>query len=376
MHAYRFTEGINVHFLLTTAGLSRYSIRALMCCMLLMVLSACGGGGSDTAASTSALLGNTPTASVSGSATLTASTTSPTASFPIGKGMIIPAYITLDNVSGWNVLKEGAAKMRTGTNANHKDYWVTVNSATSGSFSTAADWAKAATVWDPIRSNGGRIFGYVHTCEQPTGPIFRPLATVKSEIAAWVAGYPKLDGIWLDEYYPRFEIASVDGATGPSYPNGLANAPTDRSSFVNSANQFNGLQVNPAGGYYDQLVTWIRATYPTLRIIGNAGGAFYSNQLLYSDLPDVLVSFEQNFSVAANAPTNNWSNLTRQIPNSKSGQLALIHGNATSMDSAVDQALAKGYTHVYTTDRVIENNLWGDLPTYLTSLIEYIANRP
>jgi hypothetical protein len=349
-----------------------------MCGMLLMVLSACGGGGSgsDTATSTSAPLGTTPTGSVSVTTTPTTSTTPTTAGFSIGKGMIIPAYIPLDNVFDWNVLKEGAEKMRTGTNANYKDYWVTVNSAASGPFSLPADWAKAATVWNPIRSNGGRIFGYVHTCEQPTGPIFRPLATVKSEIAAWVAGYPNLDGIWLDEYYPRFEIASVDGETGPSYPNGLANAPTDRSSFVNSANQFNGLQVNPAGGYYDQLVTWIRATYPTLRIIGNAGGALYSNQLLYSDLPDVLVSFEQKFSVAANAPTNNWSNLTRQIPNSQSGQLALIHGNATSLDGAVDQALAKGYTHVYTTDRIIENNLWGGLPTYLTSLIEYIANRP
>jgi hypothetical protein len=367
-----------VHSIFNTAGLARHCIRALMCGMLLMVLSACGGGGSgsDTATSTSAPLGTTPTGSVSVTTTPTASTTPTTAGFSIGKGMIIPAYIPLDNVFDWNVLKEGAEKMRTGTNANYKDYWVTVNSAASGPFSLPADWAKAATVWNPIRSNGGRIFGYVHTCEQPTGPIFRPLATVKSEIAAWVAGYPNLDGIWLDEYYPRFEIASVDGETGPSYPNGLANAPTDRSSFVNSANQFNGLQVNPAGGYYDQLVTWIRATYPTLRIIGNAGGALYSNQLLYSDLPDVLVSFEQKFSVAANAPTNNWSNLTRQIPNSQSGQLALIHGNATSLDGAVDQALAKGYTHVYTTDRIIENNLWGGLPTYLTSLIEYIANRP
>jgi hypothetical protein len=287
--------------------------------------------------------------------------------------MIIPAYITLDDTSGWNMLKEGAAVMSAGTNASFKDYWVTVNSSSNGPFSAVTDWAKAATVWDPIRSNGGRIFGYVHTCEQPTGPTFRSLATVKSEIAAWVAGYPQLDGIWLDEYYPRFEIAGSDVVDGPTYPNGLENAPTDRS-FVNSLNQFNGQQVNPAGGYYDQLVTWIRATYPTLRIIGNAGGAFYSNQLLYSDLPDVLVSFEQNFSVAANAPTNDWSALTRQVPDSKAGQLALIHGNTTSLDGAVDQALAHGYTHVYTTDRVLENNVWGGLPTYLTTEIGYIAN--
>lgn len=299
----------------------------------------------------------------------------PAARLPVGKGMIIPAYIPLDDAFSWNLLKEGAALMAAGTNPAFKDYWVAVNSGNNGPFSAAADWAKGATVWNPIRSAGGKVFGYVHTCVEPVGPTFRSLDTVKSEITAWVNGYPQLDGIWLDEFYPRFELANVDGAAGPNYPNGLANAPTDRG-FVNSANQFNGQQVNPAGGYYDQLVKWVRATYPTLRIIGNAGGAFYSNQLKYADLPDVLVSFEQNLDVASNAPVNNWAGLNRQVPSSASGQLALIHRNSTNLAGAVDQALAKGFTHVYTTNRLLENNIWGGLPPYLMSEIQYLTNRP
>jgi hypothetical protein len=297
----------------------------------------------------------------------------PPAAPAVGKGIIIPAYLPLDDAFNWNLLKEGAAIMANGKNPAFRDYWVAVNSGTNGPFTAAADWAKAATVWNPIRANGGKIFGYVHTCEQPIGPKFRTLATMQSEITAWVNGYPQLDGIWLDEYYPRFEIAGQDGVTGPNYPNGLENAPTDRS-FVNSLNQFNGQQVNPTGGYYDQLTKWIRATYPKLRIIGNAGGAFYSNQLQYSDLPDVLVSFEQNLDIASNAPVNDWSPLKRQITNSKSGQLALIHRNSTNLAGAVDQALTLGYTHIYTTNRLLENNIWGGLPPYLMSEIQYIAD--
>jgi Spherulation-specific family 4 len=297
----------------------------------------------------------------------------PPAGLNFGKGMIIPAYLPLDDAYSWNLLKEGAAIMAAGKNPAVRDYWVAVNSGVNGPFTSTADWAKAATVWNPIRNNGGKIFGYVHTCVQPVGPTFRTLAEVKSEITAWVNGFPQLDGIWLDEYYPRFELADVDGAPGPNYPNGLSNGPTDRG-FVNSANQFNGQQVNPTGGYYDQLIKWMRTTYPQLRIIGNAGGAFYSNQTKYSDLPDVLVSFEQNLDVASNAPVNDWTGLKRQIPASKSGQLALIHRNGTNLAGAVDQSLAQGYTHIYTTNRVLENNIWGGLPPYLMTEIQYIAD--
>jgi hypothetical protein len=187
-----------------------------------------------------------------------------------------------------------------------------------------------------------------------------------------VNGYGNLDGIWIDEYYPRFEIAGPSGGSA-TYPNGTSLAPYDLS-FLNSDGTFNANQVKPDGGYYSQLISWIRATYPRLRIIGNAGGWFYSNQINYADLPNVTCTFEQTYAVAANSPTNDWSGLTRQNTTSWRGQLALIHTNSTDLAGAIDQAIAHGYTHFYTTNGTLDNNIWGALPPYFTSEVQYIAN--
>jgi hypothetical protein len=287
-------------------------------------------------------------------------------------GMIIPAYLPLTDLTDWNILKEGAATMQAGTNPNYKDYWVTVNSGSNGPFTSPSDWATAATLWDPIRANGGLIIGYVHTCQTPTGPLFRSLTDVENDINAWVAGYPNLDGIWIDEFYPRFEVADSTSVSA-NFPNGMADAPTDLS-FMNPDGTFNANQINPSGGYYDQLTSWIRATYPNLKIVGNAGGWFYSNQVNYADIVDVDCSFEQNYATAANSPTNDWSGLNRQNVTTLSGQLALIHRNSSDMSGAIDQSIAHGYTHFYTTDRLLESNVWGGLPSYFASEVTYIAN--
>lgn len=319
-------------------------------------------------------------------------------SFPVGKGVIIPAYLTLDDAYAWNVLKEGAQTMSASTQSSYKDYWVVVNSADNGPFLNQNDWAKAKTVWDPIRANGGRIFGYVHAVQSPDasipdGRLYRDINTVKAEITSWVNGYSDLDGIWIDEFYPRYEIAQPEAGAAlvypRDYPNGAANAPID-TGFINSQGQFNGRQVEPAGGYYSQLTTWIRSTYPHLRIIGNAGGDMYSNQYKYGDLVDVLVSFEQNFDYAYVTGIQNWDSGTlvetekyqwhgldrlNQITTAP-GVLALVHGNSGNMALAIDQAFSHGYTHVYTTDRILQNNIWGGLPQYLSSEIKYIAEKP
>jgi hypothetical protein len=301
----------------------------------------------------------------------------PGPSFPVGKGVIIPAYIGLDDSTTWKILEEGAAVLRDGSSSSHKDYWVAVNSDRNGPFIKEADWNRAKAVWDPIRANGGRIFGYVHTLVNPDSEQFRVLTDVKADITAWVAGYPNIDGIWLDEFYPRYEIAPKDGARA-TFPNGEAAAPTDRR-FLNPDNTFNAQQVNPVGGYYDQLVQWIRTTYPQLRIIGNAGGQFYSNQVRYGDLVDVLVSFEETLARATGsdifgAPNEVWGNLNRQNPG-KIGQLALIHSNGANLADAVNQSFARGYTHVYTTDRVLNANIWGGIPPYLTTELQLVASR-
>lgn len=99
----------------------------------------------------------------------------------------------------------------------------------------------------------------------------------------------------------------------------------------------------------------------------------YSNQYRYGDLVDVLVSFEQDFDTAYATGIVTWQNGTavetdkymwhgldrlNQITTAP-GSLALIHGNAGNMALAIDQAISHGYTHVDTTDRVFQNNVWG-----------------
>jgi len=284
-------------------------------------------------------------------------------------GMIIPAYLPLTDSTSWQILEEDAAIIRDGSNANYKDYWVTVNSSNNGPFSTPSDWTTAATRFNPIRANSGKIFGYVHTLTTPTSITYRSLASVEADITAWVSGYPNIDGIWIDEFYPRYEIAT-DTDNGATFPNGEALAPTNRS-FLNPDGTFNANQVNPAGGYYSQLTGWIHSTYPNLILIGNSGGKFYSNQLNYGNLVDVTCSFEQTYDYAS---ANGWLNLERQIVSPSSKQLALIHTNSTDLNGAIDQSISHGYTHFYTTNGVLTNNIWGALPPYFTTEVQYIAN--
>lgn len=316
-----------------------------------------------------------------------------------GTGLIVPAYLgvpsrnpadpTYDGptITHWTVLAEGALtfKNASATAASH-DYWVIVNSGHNGPFdqADASDvWDRAASLWDPIRANGGVIFGYVHASVSPVEPLveqYRSLSQVKDEISAWVKGYPRLGGIWIDEFYPRFEIANADWTA--FFPNGEQNAPSDRAwyeSHLPDGRPNWDLPVEPAGGYFDQLTRWIRATYPNLRIIGNAGGRFDTNQRAYSRLVDVTCSFEQSLGTAQTNPASgalDWSGLDRDPLNFAPGQLALIHRNSTDLKGAIEQAITKGYSHVFTTDRRLEENLWGGIPPYFADEVRTMASLP
>lgn len=308
-----------------------------------------------------------------------------------GKGMIVPAYLAISSrnptdpsydasaLAAWTVLAEAAAAFESGSSQTYKDFWVAVNSGNSGPFTQAdgADaWARAASLWDPIRANGGVIFGYVHTCVGPAMPLvqqYRPLQDVKNDIAAWVRGYPALGGIWIDEFYPWYELASEDGKT--LFPNGQQYSPADQSWTRDTT--YWTVDVNPAGGYYDQLTKWIRTTYPNLRIIGNAGGYLRSNQRKYAALVDVTCTFEQSVAYALvdrDTGAFDWGGLKRDPYNTAPGQLALIHENSADMAGMLNLAIDKGYSHFYTTDRKYGDNLWGGLPPYFASEASSIAN--
>ena len=288
-------------------------------------------------------------------------------------GMVIPAYLPLSDTTDWNILKEDAGIFTQGTSDTYTDYFVVVTGPNSGPFTTSADWATARALWDPIVVNNGEIFGYVHTLATPTGTTFRSLASVETDIRAWVNGYGNLNGIFIDEFNPRFEIAGPGGNVA-TFPNGQSLAPANRS-FVNPDGTINGaVQVNPAGGYYSQLTKWIRAYYPGLKIITNPGGQFYSDQVQYGGLADVTCSFENTYAVAANSPTNNWSTLSMLSGTQSYPQAALIHTNTTDLNGAIDQSTSHGYKFFFTTDHTLNENVWGGLPSYLTSEVSYIAN--
>src|SRR5262249_20169789 len=144
----------------------------------------------------------------------------------------------------------------------------------------------------------------------------------------------------------------------------------------NSDGSFNGNQVDPTGGYYDQLTGWIYCHYPHLLVVANPGGHFYSNQTNYINLVDVCCTFENSYSVAANSPANDWSGVNVQLVTTNADQAALIYGNSSDLGGAIDEAISHGYNLFYTTSLSPAGNVWGGLPPYFTSEVNYVANHP
>jgi hypothetical protein len=287
------------------------------------------------------------------------------------QGIIVPAYYSLDETAKWSQLAAAAGQL------SPQEFWVTANN-NNGPFS-AGQWPAAQARFGAIENNGGRIAGYVYTHQaayQSNGTLaqqaaFRDLASVQANITAWVNGYPGLDAIWLDEFYPRHELATESGpgydGRNANFPNGLGAAPTGYRTP--GLDLWATGQIDPTGGWYDVLIKWIRATYPNLKIIGNAGGQLYSNQMRYGALVDILVSFEQTQQTAS---ANNWSALRRNDPEyATSPQLALVHNvpDIAAMQTVVTQSKAAGFQYIYATNGTYNGALWFDNPPYLSELV-------
>lgn len=307
-----------------------------------------------------------------------------------GTGLIIPAYLGVDSsqTDRWKAIADGAATLQDGGSA-HKDYWVTVTAGVNGEMKQTFDWTSAKLVWDPVRANGGAIFGYVHTSQKwVTGPnktcvdalLFRPIADVEADIAAWVSGYPNIDGIWIDEFYPRHEIADDCSPPMHMFPNGRDAAPPEEDpSYVSPDGGLNAsVNIKPTGGYYATLTNWIRDNYSNLKIVGNAGGPLWSNQHFYANLVTVVCTFENSYQTAA---ANNWAELQRRNYYNQYPQLALIHTNPNDMAGALKKAFDLGYTHAYTTDEPymingVPHDVWGALPLYFATEVSAVASPP
>lgn len=339
----------------------------------------------------------------------------------VSRGMIVPAYLPVKDVrpATWNLFRTGQYQWQlpyevAGTwqvedsdgnetevndvergwlrlavaaqtmKAAKLDFWVTVNGPNNGPLTDAADWSTARNVWNDLRTNGAAIFGYVHSCVDPKNSSKLIEADVVLEqIRSWVHNYGELDGIWLDEFFPRYELFDPEGASTakplagcdvsvapPREPNGLCATPVDRSFIDMDGCYDTAIPIQPAGGYYDTLIARIRAEFPWLLIVGNAGGKLYSNQLAYADLVDVMVGFEQSFAIAQSMPKR----LERQPY--AAPQAALFQGTSLAdMPLALSLAQKQMYTHFYATDRV-DGNVWGQLSEHLEAQVDalYLQN--
>jgi hypothetical protein len=298
------------------------------------------------------------------------------------RGMIIPAYLPASAGAGWDALVKARDAMRVVPADLVDDFWVVISGSTKGAPTADSPFAE----WHEVQKHGAKLFGYVHSCKNPDpsdAGVKADAATVhvcerlrgrdeveddvelwKSSIQDWNKENPKqqitLSGIWVDEFYPKFE------GTEPEH----VGRPTATTT---------GDQRDPSGHYFDQLVESIRATDSSWQVIGNAGGPLPSNLLRYAELLDVVCSFEADISQVEYQPERGDDvgrpGMTLQALRPRYGQLALVHGNQSRMAEVVRRAFDEGYSHVYTTSLTHSidlpeggtalNNVWGDVPSYL-----------
>jgi hypothetical protein len=268
----------------------------------------------------------------------------------------------------WTRLAQGAKDF--GAQTAGRDYWVAVSGPSNGPFVQQADFVEALKVWQPIQANGAKIFGYVKTHTAPSSTTLRPLCEAIADVVRWKKGYPEIDGIWIDEYYPQHESV--------------------RTAASSSA------QVDPKGGYYAELVQRIHGLYPDLKLIGNVGALLVSNRLRYGELVDVACTIENNQKTAA---LKNWSGLTLAPIIPTYAQLSLIHGFSTdkpcgdtpcpyaTLKETVKRSFEHGYSHVFITDAEYEDpekesrataekpGLWQDLPPFFEQLVSEVAGQ-
>lgn len=287
--------------------------------------------------------------------------------------------IALDGV--WKRLSEQASVMSAGK--HYKDFWVVVSGQDSRPFADPADFMRATKSWDPIREHGGKIIGYVHTLADVDCSIqYRSVAEVMQDVHTWVREYPAVAGIWLDEFYPRYEYGEANESLRATLPNGPDYAPTALRNARETV--LEDKQISYEGGYYHQLTTAIRAAYPHLKLIGNAGGPLRSNQWSYGALVDVLCTFEQTH---AEAIKEDWKDLTSVPLLPTTPLLSLIHtmpaepcrtgGHCAQpkLEDTLNRAIEHGYAYFFATEDPLAT-LWQNLPSYLEAEVELLARRP
>jgi Spherulation-specific family 4 len=247
-------------------------------------------------------------------------------------GLIVPAYVypTKGGAFGddWYQFAAAAAYLKANGHNGHNTL-IAIGNVNSGP-GTAVD-ANYVSAFAAVRSNGGKIIGYVDTNNAQNS-----LASVKSQIDLWVGFYGKqLDGIFLDNWR-AYQPGNVPG-TNPAI------------SFES---------------YYDQLWVYIKDTKKLSLLCGNPGTIFDPTERdpKAAHLADILMIHEDSYSTGTNWALPAW---TKTPAVAQVG--AIYHGlpkgdQMIATNVILDTIKTKEMQWVFVTDDTLANNPYGLLP--------------
>lgn len=237
--------------------------------------------------------------------------------------ILVPAYFYPTTVSAWSTLAASAA-------ANPSVTITAIMNPNNGIFTSAdANFTRAST---QFVAAGGHLLGYVST---GYGKGNRTMADIKTNIDRYLQWYgrERISGIFLDE------MAS------------------DSKKLA----------------FYQEIYSYIKATDPSLRVVGNPGMIPDAD---YAQVADALVSFEgtaADYQAYDPRPQNVWL-----YTHANTTQAMLTHNTAgcAAMQTALQGAATARNNAglVYATDREFNfatgvGNPWSALPAYWDTMV-------
>lgn len=219
---------------------------------------------------------------------------------------LVPAYFYPD---WWNT-PNNWTRMCDAMNRTRGASTAIMNPASGPGAAANSDYAQAIA---GCHTRGQHVIGYVHTSYGA-----RALAIVRSEIDAYFAFYPGIDGIFLDEM-------SNDSATR---------------------------------AYYRSLYQYIRGKPGPHEVIGNPGAAAASAWQLTTPVADTVVVFEGTAAAYVSWSPPSW---VRSRVASTISNLVYATSDETTMRQACSSSKAKNAGYMYVTDDVLPNP-WDTLP--------------
>lgn len=239
--------------------------------------------------------------------------------------VLVPAYFKAGKDSDWDAMLKGVE--------NYPGLKVTaILNPTNGIFTERdKDFADAMLA---LQKAGGKVIGYVAT---RYGDGERPVTEVTKNVDNYLALYPEIDGIFLDEMQDK----------------------TTRIEFYQAVYKHIKTKKNQAGA--------------SLSVVGNPGKF---PDAMYAGVADTLVTFEgkENAYLSIDPQPNH----TWVYNRANTAQAMLVHNaiSCTAMQNALKTA-DQARTHagmVYVTDQLFEyttntGNPWAKLPTYWNTFL-------